>query len=225
MTCRIAMAGLPRAGKTSILRFLKTDEFIGKLEPKKQILESGCSIFHVADLGGQEHYSHAYWRSFLLKAHALVFVIDIDDIETLDKACQMLQKVINWNPDIRNLLILANKKDLASEIIGNVLNLLLDTLNLPSILASSRIVNFRLFTTSATTGEGLEGAFKWLSLQMTGQKDMLPVDILSARVLEKTDHPIVSSLVQGTERLTTEVTRIGIMSRHKKITRGNKLIE
>ncbi|MHA1450659.1 MAG: ADP-ribosylation factor-like protein, partial [Candidatus Hodarchaeales archaeon] len=117
------------------------------------------------------------------------------------------QKAINWNPDIRDILVLANKKDLIKNI-GDTLNLLLDILNLSHVL-SSRNYNFRFFTTSARTGEGLEEAFRWLARKMTDQEELLP----------KTGHPVVSSYIQRTEGLSADkVAQIDMMPPREDIT-------
>ncbi|KAG9412029.1 hypothetical protein AC1031_017663 [Aphanomyces cochlioides] len=104
------------------------------------------------DLGGQERL-RAIWSKYYSESHGIVFVIDSADEERFEESKTALFTMLD-TPELSNvpLLILANKKDLATAKDEATLieRLALDT------IPSAHMTSLR--TISALTREGLDDA-------------------------------------------------------------------
>jgi small GTP-binding protein len=210
---KIAVAGLANAGKTSVVKRLVTGKFEKTkstrgfdTETVEQPISGSKSIkFQVVDLGGQDVFIHTMWKAFLPQADVLVYVVDADDKEAFEKARDVLHFSISWNPDLPYLMILANKQDLSSAVTADEM---LERFNMKTILADCKIQEFRMFGTSAKSGEGINEAFTWMATQLTGQENVPIVNVHGVYVFKKVDSPTMASSTPIAEvahiRLTSE---------------------
>ncbi|MHA1169369.1 MAG: ADP-ribosylation factor-like protein, partial [Candidatus Hodarchaeales archaeon] len=166
---RIAIAGLKFAGKTAILQRLLTGKFIHNTPPTQgaecELFSRGNARFQVTDLGGQESFIHSLWQSFMLKANAMVYVVDSSDEDTLVKSREILNLAVSWNSEVKVLLVLANKQDIEGAMDKETLN---DFLDLNNMVIGTGIESYRIVDTSARTGLNIQEAFSWLATQLTG---------------------------------------------------------
>jgi len=158
---KIFIFGLSKAGKTTIVKDLKNS--VNKNpSPTRDVNVSRIFINNMSvmtyDAPGQGKLKDL-WKPHLKNQDALVFVLDIADKEKYDEASDFLHSVANM-PDLIDLplLILFNKIDLKNiekDYLENKLSV--DKIKNPS---------YKTFLTSGLTGEGIEDAFNWLSLQL-----------------------------------------------------------
>ncbi|MHA2295560.1 MAG: ADP-ribosylation factor-like protein [Candidatus Hodarchaeales archaeon] len=189
----VVVAGLANAGKTSILQRLKTGKFVSPRATRgvhTETIEKENVEFLVFDLGGHKTYIQTLWRTFLQKVDTLIYVVDANDKENVEKARNVLKMAISWNPSIRHLLILANKQDVFSA--ANEIEIL-EKFELSRILANTRVKESQIFGTSAKMGTGIENAFNWLASELTCQKIVPRVDIKSVFIYKELDSTDLSS--------------------------------
>lgn len=205
---RIAIAGLKMAGKTATLQRLLTGRFIPDTQPTQgaecELFSRGNAKFQVTDLGGQESFINSLWQSFMLKANAMVYVIDTSDVTTLANSRDTLNLAVSWNSDVKVLLILANKQDLIGAMDKESLA---EYLNLDNLIIGTGIESYKIVETSARTGQNVEMAFNWLASQLTGQENLKSVNILSVYVFKKTGQPIAAG-----HGPTSELAQVNMMS-------------
>jgi len=162
------MVGLDGAGKTTILCRLK----LGKTVPtiptvgfNVQTVQYKNIKFNVWDVGGQEKI-RPLWRHYYTGTHALIFVVDTNDVERLDEARQELHMIVS-DREMKDavILVFANKMDLPHAVGRDELvsRLQMDKLN--------GRVSF-VQQSCATNGEGLFEGLNWLSenVEIDGRK-------------------------------------------------------
>lgn len=205
---RIAIAGLKYAGKTAILQRLLTGEFVSNTKPTQgaecELFSRGSAKFQVTDLGGQETFIQSLWQSFMLKANAMVYVVDTSDEDTLSKSRDTLNLAVSWNSEVKVLLVLANKQDIEGSMDKETLT---EYLDLDNLVAGTGIESYIIIDTSARTGLNIEDSFNWLAGQLTGQETLQSVNILSVYVFKKTGQPIAAG-----HGPTAELAQVNMMS-------------
>jgi len=112
---RILMVGLDAAGKTTILYKLKLGEIVTTIPTigfNVETVEFKNINFTVWDVGGQDKI-RPLWRHYFQNTQGLIFVVDSNDRERIQEACEELQKMLNED-ELRDavLLVFCNKQDL-----------------------------------------------------------------------------------------------------------------
>ncbi|MFX0114297.1 MAG: ADP-ribosylation factor-like protein [Candidatus Hodarchaeota archaeon] len=178
---RIAFVGLKEAGKTSILKRLVKGDF-GPTKPTMgfnvdSFVYRGISV-QATDLGGQQVFIDAFWRTFVPQSEAIVFVVDATNLVLLHRAKESLEMCLNWAQSRPLLVVLANKQDLPRAISKAevIRRFKLDSLSKENIKA------VEVFTTSAVTGQGIHSAFGWLISNLTGDIELPRVHLNSLHV-------------------------------------------
>jgi ADP-ribosylation factor protein 1 len=161
---RVLIAGLDSAGKTTVLQKVKRGE--------KRLAENISTTptmhfnveqwkykgrtFSVWDVGGQDAI-RPLWRHHLIGTQALVYVVDSNDRERLQKAAEELHRVM-LDHSMRKacLLVYANKCDLPHALTAEQVR---DELKLEQLGARA----WHVQKACATSGEGLWAGLKWLA--------------------------------------------------------------
>ncbi|GAM23588.1 hypothetical protein SAMD00019534_067630 [Acytostelium subglobosum LB1] len=162
---RILMVGLDAAGKTTILYKLKLGEIVTTIPTigfNVETVEFRNISFTVWDVGGQDKI-RPLWRHYFQNTQGLIFVVDSNDRERTQEACDELQKMLNED-ELRDavLLVFCNKQDLPNAMsVAEVT----DKLNLHSL----RQRKWYIQSTCATSGDGLYEGLDWLSNTLTKQ--------------------------------------------------------
>eukprot|EP01132_Coremiostelium_polycephalum_P008551 gene8551-10515_t len=163
---RILMVGLDAAGKTTILYKLKLGEIVTTIPTigfNVETVEFKNINFTVWDVGGQDKI-RPLWRHYFQNTQGLIFVVDANDRERIQEACDELQKMLNED-ELRDaiLLVFCNKQDLPNAMsVAEVT----DKLNLHSL----RQRKWYIQSTCATSGDGLYEGLDWLSNTLTSPK-------------------------------------------------------
>ena len=160
-TMKIFVFGLQAAGKTTILNFLKK-EVKKEVTPTLNVNISRLFLENIAiwtyDAPGQTKLREL-WDPHLQKQDGLVYVLDAADPGRFPLARDVLLKVLAKR-DLQGvpLLVLLNKVDMLRPDVDDIKR----ALGLEHI--EGRHVKWAL--TSGITGEGIEDAFKWLTLRV-----------------------------------------------------------
>jgi small GTP-binding protein len=162
ITLKIIITGEPAVGKTSLVKKFISGQFskdyrssIGtNIYTKKISLEKDTDVtLQLWDIAGQERWINMR-RSYYSGAKGVIIVGDLTRRNTFAQIENF------WVPDIKKycpiapIVLIANKKDLSSNLSEEELNSLSKSINAKSE-----------FFTSAKTGENVELAFKIISKQ------------------------------------------------------------
>ncbi len=152
----ITICGLDDAGKTTILKFLETGEFVDTtptMGVNRETLHLPNLQINVFDLAGQEDFRNM-WHNINEKSDGIVFVVDRSNIMRFDEAKDVFQQTVNAQLDQDLIiLVLLNKSDVPDVIEKSQFIEEFQLLDLP--------FKWAVFETSAKTGEGIFHAFKW----------------------------------------------------------------
>lgn len=112
---RVVMLGLDAAGKTTILYKLHIGEVLTTVPTigfNVEKVQYKNVIFTVWDVGGQEKL-RPLWRHYFNNTDGLIFVVDSQDRERIDRVAQEFKTIIG-DPLMRHsaLLVFANKQDM-----------------------------------------------------------------------------------------------------------------
>ena len=159
----ITFCGLASAGKTTIVKYLETGEFV-ETQPTMGI-NRGETIrveklqINVFDLGGQEDFRQL-WPEVNERSDGIVFVVDRSDRMNFENAKNVFKNIIETQieKDI-TILILLHKCDLDG-IDKNILIQEFGLLNLP--------YNWACYETSAKTGQNIFESFVWFFDSLKG---------------------------------------------------------
>jgi len=167
---RILMCGLDAAGKTTVLYVSKLGEIVTTIPTigfNVETLTYGNLKITAWDVGGRDKI-RPLWRHYYANTSALVFVIDSNDRERIDEACEQLHAMAN-EEELRNLpvLIFANKQDLPNVF---TLDEIKEKLNLSKFDASN--TKWHLQPSIATKNEGLNEGFQWLASTLRSKTDL-----------------------------------------------------
>ncbi|KAF3017539.1 ADP-ribosylation factor-like protein 8B [Neopestalotiopsis sp. 37M] len=155
----VTMIGLQNAGKTSLLRVLAGGEFTIDSIPTVGFNMKKVTRGHVTlkcwDLGGQPRF-RPMWERYCRGVDAIVFIVDIADIQVLGQAKDELHALMS-HPSLEGipLLVLGNKSDLPDKL---SVDELIDALSLKSI--GNREVS--CYGISAKEETNLDAVVQWL---------------------------------------------------------------
>ncbi|KAJ7403814.1 ADP-ribosylation factor-like 13A [Pitangus sulphuratus] len=116
----LLVVGLDNAGKTSVITDIEkalSGEVLSDAQPGQTRLQVDRFEVTLVDLPGGQR-SRSSWRSHYSEADGLLFVLDSSDLERMEEARKVLNRVLS-HPDIsgKPLLLLANKQDAATALL------------------------------------------------------------------------------------------------------------
>ncbi len=161
---RILMIGLDAAGKSTILYKLKLGEVVSTIPTIGFNVENVSYKnvnFTVWDIGGQDKI-RSLWFHYFQGSQGLIYVVDANDRERIDLACEELKKSLN-DPSMdqcESVLILANKMDLPHSLTVDQIVEKMDVYNLPRVRGKQR--DWFVQPSCAVKGEGLYEGLEWL---------------------------------------------------------------
>ncbi len=184
----IVMLGLDKAGKTTILNYLRSGD-PGVTIPTMGANYERFSVrnleLKVWDLGGQKAF-RKMWVEYAERADAIIFVIDAADRSRFLEAKQEFWKVVSMVRRKVPVLILANKADLENAATpGEIIDFLE-----PYKLGDRP---WQVVWTSGLTGFGLYEAFGWLYEKLTGERILTPVKIEDIIIIDDKGRPLIRS--------------------------------
>lgn len=163
---KVVIIGLDNAGKTSLLHYLRTGQFLeegyrptigANVEELKP--EESSWTFSVWDLAGQARFRDLTWMSFTKDASGVVYVVDSADSNRIDESVAEFNRFVLQNPLLSKvpILILCNKADLPESLSEEVL---MDKFGLtdPEKVKGS----FYLAKCSVREGKNVIESFEWL---------------------------------------------------------------
>ncbi len=159
----LVIIGLPQAGKTSLVRRMKTGEFLDTkptLGMQFENVEIGDARFDLFDLGGHVTYRQTIWETYTRLAYGIIFIVDSTDPEQFDLVKEEFWRSISLKDkaDEFTILFLCNKTDLEESV---DLETIINHLELFK-LAEKENASFQFFKTSMKTGENVDDALQWL---------------------------------------------------------------
>ncbi|XP_072260670.1 ADP-ribosylation factor-like protein 9 isoform X2 [Pyxicephalus adspersus] len=111
---QVVVLGLDGSGKTSVLNSIAANKGKVVTTPTEGVnavcVNNGNSKMEFLEIGGGEHL-RPYWKMYLSKAFAVIFVVDSADHERLPLAKRHLHQLIQHDA-IVPLMVFANKQDL-----------------------------------------------------------------------------------------------------------------
>jgi small GTP-binding protein len=160
---RILMLGLDAAGKTTLLYQFKVGDVVHTIPTigfNVEEVEYKNIKFTVFDVGGQQRL-RPLWQHYYHGCDALIYLVDSNDQERFEEACEELHGIIGsmeFNPNAP-VLIFSNKQDLPNSVNASKLA---DVLLLPKVKGRSWYIQPCI----ATNGTGLIEGFEWLRTQL-----------------------------------------------------------
>lgn len=156
---RVVMLGLDAAGKTTILYKLHIGEVLSTVPTigfNVEKVQYKNVVFTVWDVGGQEKL-RPLWRHYFNNTDALIFVVDTQDRDRIEKAATEFKNIID-DPLMRNsaILVYANKQDMKGCLTTAEV---CEALALPEL----RGRRWHVQASIAIRGEGLYEGLDWLS--------------------------------------------------------------
>ena len=166
---QISFVGLANAGKTTLVKRLKDDstEITETYNPTMGLSMETLTLNSIdvvaADLGGQKSFQETFWKTFVKKSAAVVFVFDSADETNVKEAGEALEKLSGWVDKKTVFLFLANKMDKKGSL---EVDKIIDRLRLKEQIVE-RVHSFGVYQISALLGENLDEPFEWLTEQLT----------------------------------------------------------
>lgn len=163
---RILMNGLDAAGKTTILYALKLGEVVTTIPTigfNVETVQYKFLSFTVWDVGGRDKM-RPLWRHYYQGTDALIFVVDSNDRDRIEYACEELDKVMHEDEMSECvLLVFANKQDLPGAMTAA---------EVTEKLGLHKLRNRQWFIQSACakTGDGLYEGLDWLSRTLSAKR-------------------------------------------------------
>ena len=157
---KVLVHGLENAGKTTVLRKMKLGEIVTTIPIIGFNVETGSVRgygFTAWDIGGREGKFHRLiGRHYYTGTDALIFVIDSNDIDQIDRARDEFHRILN-EPLLQNvpMLVFCNKQDLPNAMLPTEVS---DRLGIFQITRRISVVGCM-----ATTGKGLEEGMFFLA--------------------------------------------------------------
>ena len=158
---RLIMCGLDAAGKTTILYVSKLGEVVTTIPTigfNVETVTYGKLQLTAWDVGGRDKI-RPLWRHYYQNTSGLVFVLDSNDRERINEACEELHRMANED-ELKNkpILIFANKQDLPNAMSVSEVT---EKLNLSKL--DSAGTKWYVQASAATQKEGIYEGFDWLS--------------------------------------------------------------
>ncbi|MHA1449417.1 MAG: ADP-ribosylation factor-like protein [Candidatus Hodarchaeales archaeon] len=123
---KISFLGLDRAGKTTIINWLKgkgftdPDRTLGMTVATGEEIE-GFSLkgleLTVWDIGGQVSFRNILWEQYSANSDALVYIIDANDKQRYAEAISELYRAVSLSKKTPLLYIIMNKLDLVEDVL------------------------------------------------------------------------------------------------------------
>ena len=162
---KIFLCGLDNAGKSTLVHYLKTGEFLTKLLPTKRFniahLSLGDSKVIIWDMPGQDIFRNS-WLKGAQDSNMFLFMLDLADRSRWDIAKNELWKMLN-RFELKGvpLLVLGNKLDLVN---GNIRReKVLEELELQYI----KNRQWNLILTSIKEKQGIDESLNWIKSQLS----------------------------------------------------------
>jgi small GTP-binding protein len=175
---QISFVGLANAGKTTLVKKLKADdediEITEKYNPTMGLSMETFKLNSIevvaADLGGQKSFQETFWKPFVSKSAAIVFVFDSADESNVKEAGEVLSKLLTWVRSDSAFLFLANKMDKENSLpLDEIIELLRLKEKIPE-----KVHSFGVYQISALLGDNLEEPINWLSDQLMKMDEGFP---------------------------------------------------
>lgn len=161
---RILMLGLDNAGKSTIIKTILHQD-INKVIPTmgfeiNTVAFEGFQL-NIWDIGGQQTL-RSFWFNYFDRLDALIWVIDLSNLQRLNENFKEMRKVLNNEKLIGlKILIYLNKMDLvANEEIPKVKEQVTRVLELDQIESDK----WRIFESSAHDVDSVAKGLKWIVL-------------------------------------------------------------
>lgn len=189
----IALLGLERAGKTSLVKkLLKKDDIVvrptyGVNIESYQYRDLNFTCF---DLGGHQPFRLSLWKKFIERADGVMYLVDSADTARFQESKQTFWHYINFAKPSSPVLFLANKGDLSDSKDLSEIN---TEFELDKFLRNLRPFNVQKI--SALTGQGVYEAWDWMVNVLCGATQW-KVNI-GASVLADIEGKIVSEAIFG----------------------------
>merc|ERR1712048_142726 len=150
---------------TTVLYKLKLGEVVTTIPTvgfNVETVEHKNINFTVWDVGGQDKI-RKLWRYYYQGTQGLIFVVDSNDRDRIEDACEELAKML-MEDEMRDavLLVLANKQDLPNSLTAAEVTEKLG-------LHSMRNRQWFIQSACATTGDGLYEGLDWLSRTLSSK--------------------------------------------------------
>ncbi|MCG3227776.1 MAG: GTP-binding protein [Candidatus Heimdallarchaeota archaeon] len=189
----VALLGLERAGKTSLVKkLLKQDDIVvrptyGVNLENYQYRDLNFTCF---DLGGHQPFRLSLWKKFIERADAVIYLVDSADHARFDESKQTFWHYINFAKQSAPVLFLANKGDLPNSKELVEIN---ESFELDKFLRNLRPFNIK--KVSALTGQGVYSAWDWIVDVLCGAQQWKVK--IGAAVLSDIDGNILSEALFG----------------------------
>ncbi len=189
----VALLGLERAGKTSLVKkLLKQEDIVvrptyGVNLENYQYRDLNFTCF---DLGGHQPFRLSLWKKFIERADGVMFLVDSADHARFDESRQTFWHYINFAKQNSPVLFLANKSDLPNSKDLSEIN---EQFELDKFLRNLRPFNIK--KCSALTGQGVYEAWDWMVDVLCGAQQWKVK--IGAAVLADVDGNIVSEAIFG----------------------------
>ncbi len=189
----VALLGLERAGKTSLVKkLLKQEDIVvrptyGVNLENYQYRDLNFTCF---DLGGHQPFRLSLWKKFIERADGVIYLVDSADHARFDESKQTFWHYINFAKQSSPVLFLSNKSDLTN---AKELSEVNEAFELDKFLRNLRPFNIK--KCSALTGQGVYEAWDWLVDVLCGAQQWKVK--IGAAVLSDIDGNIISEALFG----------------------------
>jgi len=189
----VALLGLERAGKTSLVKkLLKQEDIVvrptyGVNLENYQYRDLNFTCF---DLGGHQPFRLSLWKQFIERADGIMYLVDSADEKRFEESKQTFWHYINFAKPSSPVLFLANKSDLPNSKELSEIN---EHFELDKFLRNLRPFNVK--KCSALTGQGVYEAWDWMVDVLCGAQQWKVK--IGAAVLSDIDGNIISEVIFG----------------------------
>ncbi|MFX0113353.1 MAG: ADP-ribosylation factor-like protein [Candidatus Hodarchaeota archaeon] len=158
----IVVTGLSQAGKTTFVQRIISGDFVEVAYPtlgvNTEICEYEGYTLQIFDLGGHESLRELLWENYVKLSEGVVFIFDSSDPLKMEEARESFWQVINWvgSEDV-TIAFVANKWDIPHMDLKEIA----EGLELQKLGATPER-SFRIFNSSAKTGDGVDDVMKWM---------------------------------------------------------------
>jgi len=160
---KIVILGLDNAGKTSILSWLKKNEFVQSIPTvgfNVETVEYKKVKFVIWDVAGRS-VLRSLWKHYYLNSQAIIFVVDSNDVDRLAEANAELTKLM-METKLKEavLLIFANKQELPNRLSIDEVS---EKLSLRELCCGR---SWHIQACDAKSGFGIHDGLDWLAGQL-----------------------------------------------------------
>lgn len=160
---KMCVVGLDNAGKTTILYKYHLGEVVSTrptIGSNVETVRHKNVTMQVWDLGGQDQM-RSTWEAYFAQTNVLAFVVDSTDVERMPLCRSELERCLAL-PALHgcHVLILANKQDCSSAMDAASISTALN-------LVSFKTHNWHIQDCCALSGDGLDEALEWATVQCT----------------------------------------------------------